>query len=622
MDIKKTVIGIDLGTSNISLTHGDLDSPELKAFPISQVEGPGKIKTSELLPASLLLPSTDSEKEDNKKLPWNANSKEEFSHYTLGSYAQDRGIETPSQVINSAKSWLCHKHIDPKSPQLPWGSNSSVKLSAFDSTKAFLEHLKSVFNWEQEKSGSKMQLCDFDTVITVPASFDEDARRLVYESAQSVGFKKASLLEEPQAALYSWIGDHEETWRETISPGDLVLVCDIGGGTSDFSLVCVGEEEGKLKLERISVGRHLLLGGDNMDHALAYHLKRNFEAKGKKLDRWQYMSLVNQVKQAKEKFFSDETLEKTSLAVASKGSSLFAKTQSLDLTKKDVEEVLTSGFFPLCEKGELPQHASGMALQDLGLEYEADPAITKHLAEFLAKSAKNLHSSKKLQNTLTEYGFDLEAHLEEGFLKPTCVLFNGGVFGASPLRKRVLDALIKWGSKNVKELPGFDLSLAVSRGAAYYAKIKKSGKGIRIASGTARSYYLGIESSGMAIPGVPPSIKGLCLVPQGTKEGTELPSPEKEFGLMTGREVQFRFFSSDERAGDLVGSEVFEADEHLNELPAMKVKLKADKNDQSKLVPVSIGSFVNDVGILELSMKNKLSDKKWDLEFNVRKQEE
>ena len=620
MDTKKYVIGIDLGTSNISLSYGDSANDEVTAFKIPQVETSGTTHSQTLLPASILLGESKADKEKNKKLPW-LTGKNDTEH-VIGSYANERSLEAPERVVSSAKSWLCHKNADPKVAHLPWGSDLKEKLSAFDSTAAFLEHLKLVFNWDQSlKHKKEIDLCDFDIVITIPASFDEDARRLVYEAAQKVKFKKVSLLEEPQAALYSWILAHQETWRETLTPGDLVLVCDIGGGTSDFSLVCVGEEKGKLKLERISVGRHLLLGGDNMDHALAYHLKSKYEAEGKSLDRWQYFSLVNSVKQAKEKFFGNEDLDKISLSVASKGSSLFANTKSLSLSKQDVEEVLTSGFFPLTEKEDMPTPSSGHALQDLGLEYETDPAITKHLSEFLKKSAKNIHSSPKLLSTLKEFGLDTEKNLDKDFASPSAILFNGGVFGAEPLRRRVLETLNKWCSDEIKELPGFELDLAVSKGATYYGKIKKSGKGIRIASGTARSYYLGIESSQMAIPGILPVLKGLCVVPQGTKEGTKLPSPPKQFGLMTGKEVKFRFFSSDERAGDSVGNEVQGANAFLKELPPMKVKLDSNKKT-SEIVPVSIESFVNDIGILELSMKNNETEKKWDLEFNVRKIEE
>ena len=621
MNSKDYVVGIDLGTSNITLSYGKLKTDEIETLDLAQLSSPGQYHEKSSLPAFLFLGHNESEKKTNAKLPW-LTSQEESPSFSVGSFAQERHLEKPQETIASAKSWLCHKHIDPRTAHLPWGSSSTNKMSAFDVMCAFLGHLKQVFNWKMtEEHGKKIDLKDFDLVITVPASFDEEARRLVYDAAQKVGLKKASLLEEPQAALYSWIKVHEESWRDAITPGDMILVCDVGGGTSDFSLVCVGEEKGKLILERISVGKHLLLGGDNMDYTLAYHLKRKFEESGVKLDKWQYLSLVGQARRVKENFFEDEKLKEASLSVASKGSSLMASTKSLTVTREETQEILCEGFFPLCEKTDLPALTHQTALQDIGLEYETETAITKHLAAFLTKSASAIASSPKLSETLKSLERNISKDLEEGFIKPSALLFNGGVFKGTPLRERVLKTLEHWGCSSLKELPGYELDLAVSRGASYYGKTKKSGKGIRIQAGTARSYYLGVESTGIAIPGIPPSIKGLCVVPQGTEEGTKLPSPGKEFGLMTGGEFQFRFFSSDERGSDKIGEEIEEADSFLTELSPMKVKLDS-KEGAPSLVPVSIDSYVNDVGILELSMHDKKAGKNWNLEFNVRKTED
>jgi hypothetical protein len=624
MDPKNYVIGIDLGTSNITLSYSNLETEEIHSFDILQVSSPRLFHEKKYLPASLLLGLSDSEQEEQKKLPWFTEKECDFLlSSTPGSYAKDKSLEASDRVVVSAKSWLCHKHLDPKTPVLPWGSSlpPERKVSAFATIQSFLEHLKLVFDWKNKKDlKEKLSLVDFDLVITVPASFDEDARRLVFEAASACGFKHFSLLEEPQAALYSWIHNYEKTWREEISPGDLILVCDVGGGTSDFSLVCVGDEAGQLSLERVSVGKHLLLGGDNMDHTLAYHLKTKFEAQGTKLDQWQYFSLVNQARSAKEKFFLDSTLEEANLSVASKGSSLIANIKSLKITKQEIEKILADGFFPLSGKEERPTESTEIALHDLGLEYEAETAITKHLAAFLEKSAKNILSSERLKKLLEEAGTHIELDLKEEFIKPKAVLFNGGVFRAKILKDRILQSLRNWGCTDIKELPGNDLDLAVSKGATYYAKLKKSGKGIRIQAGTARSYYLGIESSGIAIPGVPPSLKGLCIVPQGTKEGTSLPEPKKQFGLITGRSVQFRLFSSDERASDFVGQEVDDASLILKELPTMTVSLES-KEGKSELVPVTLSSHVNDIGILEISMQQAGNKNKWNLEFNVRKTE-
>lgn len=620
MDSKEYIVGIDLGTSNITMSYGSIKTKTVTVMDIGQLSSDSHIHKQKTLPAYVFLPSDQNDIKATKNLPWLSDG-QDSQNLVIGSWAQKISLEKADQVISSAKSWLCHKHISAKESHLPWGRESGPKISAFLAMHSFLEHLKLIFKWELKKEYNKdLDLANFDVVVTVPASFDEDARSLIYEATQKAGLKKLTLLEEPQAALYSWIAKHETDWRNNISKGELILVCDVGGGTTDFSLVCVGEENGQLKLERISVGKHLLLGGDNMDHALAYFLMKKLEEKGPKLDRWQFISLVGQVKEAKESIFNSNELKKVSISVASKGSSLFAKTRTVELAREDLEKVLVEGFFPKSEIEDHPKLANIIALQDIGLEYESETAITKHLAQFLCKSAKNISSSKKLQERLKANDFSVERALDLNFIRPDSILFNGGVFKAEILRKRVLSSLENWGVSEIRELPGFELDLAVSKGASYYGKTRKTGKGIRIQAGTARSYYLGVESSGITIPGIAPKVKGLCVIPQGTEEGTKLKSPQKQFGLMTGNEVQFRFFSSSERAGDEVGNEVEDAPDSLEELPAMKLKLKSE-NDNSELVPVVLDSYVNDIGLLELSMKNIANEKKWKLEFNVRNAE-
>ena len=367
----------------------------IEVLPLSQVLKVGQMHKQKYLPASILIHS-EKEQEKMESCPWQKKGSR-TSAFTLGTLAQKTGLEKPNSVVSSAKSWLAHKFVSPEEAVLPWGSSIENKISPAGAMELLLEHVKEVFTYEfKEEFGKKVKLEDFSVVITVPASFDEAARGFVFKAAQKVGLKKLSLLEEPQAALYSWIAAKEKTWRKEVSPGDLVLVCDVGGGTSDFSLVCLGEEDSCLKPERVSVGKHLLLGGDNMDYTLAYYLKQKLAKDKISLDKWQYLSLVGQVRQAKESLFNKEDLEEVSLAMASRGSSLLAKTKTVNLKRDEIEKILLDGFFPEVKSNDYPMPATDNALQDFGLTYETETAVTKHLAEFLAKKLGKIFSQVKL----------------------------------------------------------------------------------------------------------------------------------------------------------------------------------------------------------------------------------
>jgi hypothetical protein len=391
------------------------------------------------------------------------------------------------------------------------------------------------------------------------------------------------------------------------------LVCDVGGGTADFSLIAVTDIDGRVELERVSVGEHILLGGDNMDLALAFALQAKLEAQGKSLDPWQFLALVHAASKAKITLFEDSALAEAPIAVPSRGSSLFAKTVSTTLDRDTVEQVVLDGFFARTSIGDVPRESRKGGLQEFGLPYASDPVVSKHIAQFLSRSLQNVKASEKLAALV---GTPATAEM----LIPTAVLFNGGVFKAESIRARVLDLLASWnGGQPVRELQGFEPDLAVARGAAIYGRHRATGKGIRIKAGTARSYYIGLETSMPAIPGYKPPMKALCVVPQGMQEGAELVIEGRDFGLVTGRAAEFRFFSSSVRSGDTPGQTLPDAERDLEDAGLLEIEIPAlDDVPTGEVVPVRLNAVVTELGVLELWMKHVKSDLRWKVEFQVR----
>jgi molecular chaperone DnaK (HSP70) len=602
-------VGIDLGTTNSAVAVEEWETGRTQIVEMTQLLGPNRVGEKVTLPSAIYIPHPEEFLEEQLRLPW----EERSSGYIVGHFARDHGALIPDRLITSAKSWLSNFHIDPRKPVLPWKSDiSEPKFSALECSRRYLEHMRLGFLNAERTQGRTWNM--EEVVITVPASFDEVARNLTLEAAQAAGFGKVILLEEPQAAFYAWMGQSGTDWRKQVSPGDIVLVCDIGGGTSDFSLIAIAEKEGNLEVERISVGEHLLLGGDNMDLALAYTLRNQLEAAGKTIDEWQFLSLIHGASNAKISLFTDSSLLETQIAVPSRGSSLLAKTVSVRMDRATLEQVVLDGFFPLTKPSELPQESRGAGLRELGLPYAADPVISKHLARFLRRSLINVKGSETLVSLVKSQALGSE------YIRPTAVLFNGGVFNAAPIRKRVLDLLASWNDEvPVRELQGFQPDLAVAKGAALYGRNRATGKGIRIKAGTARSYYIGLESTMPAIPGFKPPIKAVCVVPQGMEEGSELLIDQQEFGLMVGQPADFRFFASEVRSGDAPGQIVSNAERELEETSRVEVLLPAvEEFPEGQTIPVVINPVVTELGNLELWMKHTRSDRRWKLEFQLR----
>ncbi len=605
-------VGIDLGTTHCVLSYLDLqtaedDHPALTVMDIPQLIAPGTIEDQPQLPSFMYMPHGAEIAEGATALPWTGKAE-----HLVGEIARNLGSKTPIRLVSSAKSWLCHAGVDCKQPILPADAPDDVnRVSPFLASKAYLQHLCDAWNHKFPQN----RLQDQDLTITVPASFDPAARELSIEAARAAGLGQAVLLEEPQAALYSWIEKSEGGWRNQVSVGDVILVIDIGGGTTDLSLIAVTAEEGNLQLTRVAVGDHILLGGDNMDLALAYTVKAKLESDGgKRLESWQLQALTHACREAKEKLFNQPEPESIPLVIASRGSSLIGGTLRSDLNREELNRILVEGFLPEVGVSEKPVSRPRSGLRSTGLPYAQDAAITRHLAAFLSRQ---LHAANEFT--------DINLPENASFLHPTGVLFNGGVLKAEALANRLMTVLNNWleaeQSPPARLLEGSDLDLAVARGAAYYGHVRK-GKGVRIKGGTAAAYYVGVESAMPAVPGLPPAIEALCLAPFGMEEGSEQSLPNDEFGLVIGEQVRFRFFASKTRRDDQAGTrlEVWNEDE-LEELDEIEISLPEEGHQAGEVVPVHLSAAVSEVGTLELRAVSRRNQQHWKIEFDVRAKE-
>jgi hypothetical protein len=606
------VIGIDLGTTNCALAYVDTgagpDAP-VTPFPIPQVVAQGDVSERPLLPSFLYLPGAGEQPTGSLKLPWDPNR-----DYCVGEYARAFGSQVPTRLVVSAKSWLCHPGVDRKSAILPHRApDTGRKVSPLDATVRYLKHIAEAWNHVMAKELPANRLELQDIVLTVPASFDAAARDLTIEAARAAGFEHLTLLEEPQAAFYAWLDRCGVNWRDRVNVGDLVLVADVGGGTTDFTLIEVGEEGGNLALTRLAVGEHLLLGGDNMDLTLAHVVAQALAKNGTKLDAGQMVQLTYACRNAKEALFADPKLATAAVTVLGKGRSLVGGTIKYDLPRAEMEKVLVDGFFPECGRDAEPARARTAGLQELGLPYVSDAGVTRHLAGFLHKQAE------ALANREVPTGGKKKKSAEAMGL-PSAVLFNGGVFKADALRNRLLGVLGSWAkgakAEPARELAGADLDLACARGGAYYALVKR-GKGVRIRGGTARAYYVGVETAAPAVPGMAPPLKALCVAPFGMEEGTEADVPGQEFGLVVGEEAEFRFLGSTVRRDDTAGTVVEEWEGQVDELSPVRTTLEG-KGAARQVVPVHLHSKVTPVGQLELWLFSRDGKQRWKLEFNVR----
>ncbi len=579
----KYLVGIDLGTTNTVVYFTDSTSLDVKTFNIPQMTNLGEVETLKSIPSSIYLTSEQEIREGLTQLPWD-NSDPQFS---VGSFAETAGCQDASRVISSSKSWLCHDGVDRLGELLPVeGTN---KISPVLAATLILNHIQQAWNFEHPENLLENQ----NLTLTVPASFDTVARELTVKAANDIGLE-ITLVEEPLAAFYSWLNSNAD-WRESVMPGDVVLVCDVGGGTTDFSLVAVNENDGDVELNRVAVGRHILLGGDNIDLALAFHAKMRFKSEhGHEVSRKQLIELQNICKRQKEKLFNDASLDSVELTLLGSGSSIIANSFSVTFTRDEINNIVLEGFFPQCEIGEDLQQRRG-GLRNFGLNYEADPAITKHLSQFLIDN------------------------IDSGM--PTCVLFNGGVIKPEIIRERIMTTIAGWLEEGeLRVLPGFMPDTAVASGSCCYAYSKLNG-GFRVKSGSAMSYYIGIESDMMAIPGFEPPVDGLCLVPFGMEEGEKSLIVAENLAITVGAKSEFRFFvsekSHDEKAGDFVESIT---DKNYVELSSIFVEFPADETFATgSMILVDIEAILTETGVLQVwCISKEFPENRWKLEFNIR----
>jgi molecular chaperone DnaK (HSP70) len=578
-------IGIDLGTTNSALAFREIEEGAgVRVAAVPQLTAANEIAAEPLLPSFLYIPGEKEFPAGSTALPWDSTPP-----WIVGRFAQRRGAEVSSRLVSSAKSWLSYTAADRTAAILPWKAAEGItKISPVDASAAYLRHLRQA--WEQEHPD--LPFADQEVLVTIPASFDAVARELTEKAAEAAGLRNVTMLEEPQAAFYAWIERHDD-WRERVGKGDLVLVVDIGGGTTDFTLISVSERDGQLALDRVAVGDHILLGGDNIDLALAHTVAAELASRGTKIDSFQLQALWNNCRLAKEKLLDPAApVDEVPVTILGKGSSLIGGTIKAKLRREQVEQVL-EGFLPRVASTDAPQRPRAAGLQEMGLPYAADAAITRHLARFLRQSGK--------------------------LACPTHVLFNGGVLHAPFVRDRLLSVLNGWlqeeGAPEVRSLTGEDLMHAVARGAAYYGAARH-GKGVRIRGGIPRSYYVGIETAMPAVPGIPAPLKAFAVAQFGMEEGTSIQMPEREFGLVVGETAEFRFFGSTARKLDAPGTLIEDFGDELEELAPVAVRLDS-KGEAGELVRVSLETVITETGTLQLWCVAR-DGRRWKLEFNVR----
>jgi len=557
------IVGIDLGTTNCAVAYYDRQKAHLipQLFRIPQAGKHGHEDLLPLLPSYLYL--------------------DEPEGLLIGMWAKTEGSRTPTRVIQSAKSWLSNSAADRKEKILPFDAfDPQRRLSPVEASTFLLNHIRQMWNRQFAKTEAKYELEEQEIILTVPASFDEVARSLTVEAAVKAGLKRLTLLEEPQAAFYSWLLEHG---KNRFSPGETILICDVGGGTTDFTLIDVVAGEKELELRRMSVGKHLLLGGDNMDAALCHAIESRL---GRELDSTQHLSLLHQVRSAKESIFSDTHVDRCSLFLAGKGSQVIGGSVALELTKKETEHLLVEGFFGLYSFEDALQLTRGSGIRQMGLNYEAEPSITKQLAYFLFKSGNQK--------------------------KPDYLLFNGGAMKPMLFQHRIVDSLDRWfDGKAVQILPSHSLDLAVARGAAYFGWLRHS-NGSCIGGGIPRSYYLEVT--------LEQHKKALTLLPRGAREGVRVVS-QHLFNLMPNQPVSFQLYHSNTRLHDQEGDLIEIEEEELTVLPPIQTICKYGKKEQKEPISVQLEVDLTPIGTLELFLKAQHTDHKWKLEFQVRQED-
>jgi len=552
-------IGIDLGTTNSALAYVEQnenelpDYPEIKVLQIPQFVAAGRVEARRTVPSFLFL----------------------GDQTYVGAYAREQGALIPTKSVHSAKSWLSNPEVDRTAKILPWDAQEGGRvLSPVEVSTSILAQIRDAWNQEHPNA----PLAEQDIVLTVPASFDEEARELTVQAARDAGLEKLTLVEEPAAAFYSWIANHLAQSQKSLFDGQLVLVCDVGGGTSDFTLIRVHRDGDKIEFTRTAVGKHLLLGGDNLDLTLAWLVEAKL---GTQLSIRQRSGLRRQCAAAKERILADPNLKSVEITVLGGGSSLVGGTLKTEILREEALELTLDGFLPFCSLDEKPSEEKRSLFRELGLPYVSDPAVTRHLAAFLSANEN---------------------------AKPDAILFNGGFFIPEICQQRVADVMERWYGQRPLILENRDLDLAVAVGAAYYSYVKATGAGLLVRGGLPRAYYVGIGESA-----------AVCLVPRGAEEGQTLELDSQDLHLVANKPVSFRLYSSLTRVDDTLGQTLSPegtGDLHLH--APLDAVIRFGKSGE-RLVPVKLRAHLTEVGTLEVWSDSKISDHHWRLQFELRK---
>jgi len=583
------VVGIDLGTTHCAMAEARLAQPSVRLLPIPQLVAPGEVGERLLLPSFMLLGASLDLPEPQRALPWGV------PEHVVGSLALQLGVKSPGRLVASAKSWICHGGVNRRAPILPWNAPAGApQVSPYAAQVAYLGHLRAV--WEQSHRGRS--LAEQDVVVTVPASFDETARDLTAAAAEEAGLGSVRLLEEPQAAFYDFHGEHADDLAAVLGDAKLILVVDVGGGTTDLTLLRV---EGQA-IERIAVGGHLMLGGDNMDAALAvFALQKAGLPRPEDATVW--AGLVQSARLAKERLLGSADVTEAALTLAARGSRLIAGSRSIAITRDEAHEVLLEGFLPHSGPAEVAQRSARAGLTTLGLPYTTDTAIGRHICTFLRRHVEAASHSG--------------AEIVDGLPRPDLLLLNGGVFNAPALVHRLSEVFSRWFGAPVPMLEHTSLDTAVARGAVRYG-LARRGVGEVIAGGTARAYYIGIEGpSGQR--------EALCVAPKGMEEGSVSEVPDRVFDLLLDRPVAFPLFAFAGDRTDAPGALWTLDPEHpeageLEPLPWLEtvVRFKGDAHDGGETVPVTLRASLTEVGALELYLVTvSLPPHRWKLEFSL-----
>jgi len=601
LDDRRYIIGIDLGTTNSAAAYVDLQASEgagkrIKLFPIAQMTGPGEVSRLPVLPSFLYIPGDYDISKESLSDDWIGDD-----HTFAGAFARDHGAKVSARLVSSAKSWLCHANADRKAPILPWGTGAEVrKVSPVFATAAYLKHIRRA--WDQAHRQQEDWLQDQVVIITVPASFDEVARELTLEAAAMAGMGSVILLEEPLAAFYSWLMAHEKAWSQFIKPNELVLVCDVGGGTTDFTLIYLREvKDGSPRFERIAVGDHLILGGDNIDLALARHIELQFSRKLHSAggDRWK--SLCHQCRQAKEVLL-DGKADTTKITLMGSGSQLIAGTQAATLKREDATRLVLDGFFPLATAGTQVSGNQRKGITEFGLPYEQEPAVTRHMGWFLEQHRQDVANLLKKERP-----------------EPDVILFNGGSLKPAVIQDRIRSAVRHWFAQPDEQLPRVlhnpDLDLAVALGAAYYGLVKL-GHGVRVGSGSPRAYYMGVAKKSEDQDRAETN-QCLCVVERGLEEGSDIELHAGRFEVLANQPVSFEIYSSSYRSGDRCG-DLVTVDDTLTALPPIQTVIQYGKKGTQTQIPIHIAARYTELGTLALWCQSLISSHRWQLQFHLR----